>query len=167
MVDREPETKASRRARAAFMAMRIAFAAVFAINVQCAVSFIVWPASFTGAYELLGAAGEAAVRGMGVAFLMWNATYPLVIANPARYRALAFVVVVQQVVGLAGESFVLAMLPAGHDALAASIMRFIAFDAAGLVALACTLAWQCSASAALPAEGLRKGAARDGGRADR
>ena len=85
--------------------------------------------------------GAAAVRGLGVAFLMWNATYPAVIANPRRFRALYAVVLVQQAVGLAGESWILLSLPAGHAALAASIVRFIAFDAVGLVLMAAAFAW--------------------------
>lgn len=130
-------------ARVALWTVRIAFCAVFLVNVQCAASFILWPGSFAGAYELSGVAGEAAVRGMGVTFLMWNATYPLVIWRPSRYRALAGVVVAQQAIGLFGESLVLATLPAGHDALAASILRFIVFDGAGLVLMAAALAWLC------------------------
>ena len=96
---------------------------------------------FAGGFELAGVPGAAAVRGLGVAFLMWNATYPPVIANPRRFRALFAVVLVQQAVGLAGESWILLSLPVGHAALAASIIRFIAFDAAGLVLMAAALAW--------------------------
>ena len=129
------------RARIALDAVRVAYAVVFAINVQCALSFALWPGSFAGAYELSGVAGEAAVRGIGVAFLMWNATYPLVIANPAKHRALAGVVIAQQVIGLVGESAILATLPAGHDVLAGSILRFIAFDAAGLAIMVAAFAW--------------------------
>lgn len=55
------------------------------------------------------------------------------IASPRRFRALFAVVLVQQAIGLAGESFILWGLPAGHEVLAGSILRFIAFDAAGLV----------------------------------
>lgn len=120
---------------------RIAVAIVFVLNVQCALQFAFWPASFAGAYELSGVAGEAAVRGLGVAFLMWNATYPAVIASPRRFRALYVVVLVQQAIGLVGESAILLGLPAGHDVLAASILRFIAFDAAGLIVVAAAFAW--------------------------
>ena len=112
------------------VAARIAVALVFALNVQCALQFVLWPEAFAGAYELSGVAGEAAVRGLGVAFLMWNATYPPVIASPRRFRALYVVVLVQQAIGLVGETAILLGLPGGHEVLAASILRFIAFDAA-------------------------------------
>lgn len=122
--------------------MRVAFAAVFAMNVQCAVQFALWPADFCAAYELSGVAGEAAVRGIGIAFLMWNVTYPAVIVDPERFRALGWVVLVQQLVGLVGESLLLLTLPAGHDVLAASVLRFVVFDGAGLVLMAA--AWACA-----------------------
>lgn len=117
----------TRGQRAAGIAARVAVALVFAVNVQCAASFALWP--------------EAFAPGLGVAFLMWNATYPPVIANPRRFRALFAVLLVQQVVGLTGESWILLSLPVGHAALAASIIRFIAFDAAGLMLMAAALSW--------------------------
>lgn len=119
--------------------VRVTFAVVFAINVQCALQFVLWPADYSAAYELSGVAGEAAVRGIGIAFLMWNVTYPAVIANPERFQALGWVVLVQQLVGLVGESCLLLMLPAGHDVLASSVLRFVAFDGAGLVLMG--IAW--------------------------
>lgn len=122
-------------------AARIAVGVVFLLNVQCALSFALWPGAYVGGFELSGTAGEVAVRGLGVAFLMWNVTYPAVVVNPRRFQALFVVVLVQQLVGLAGESWILLGLPAGHEALAASIGRFIAFDAAGLAAMAASFAW--------------------------
>ena len=104
--------------RAAWLA-RAAFLLVFAINVP----------------------GAAAVQGLGIAFLMWNATYPAVIASPLRFRAVAVIVLVQQAIGLAGESWLRFGLPAGHAALSASIERFILFDAAGLVLMAAAFGW--------------------------
>ncbi len=115
---------------------RAAVLAVFCLNVQCALQFVLWPGRFAGAYELSGAAGEAAVRGLGVAFLMWNATYPPVIAAPSRHRALYLVVLAQQAIGLLGETGILLSLPEGHGTLAASLLRFIAFDGGGLVLMA-------------------------------
>lgn len=123
------------------IAARIAVAIVFALNVQCALQFVLWPDAFARAYELSGTAGEAAVRGLGVAFLMWNATYPAVIASPRRFQALYAVVLVQQTIGLVGETAILLGLPAGHEVLAASILRFIAFDAGGLALIAAAFAW--------------------------
>ena len=129
-----------RRGRALTWCVRGAFAAVLAVNVACALQFAFAPASSMGAYGLSGTAGEAACRGMGVAFLMWNCTYPLVIWKPQRHTTLAGVVLAQQVVGLIGESAIRATLPAGHDLLASSIDLFIVFDAAGLLLMGISLA---------------------------
>lgn len=138
---RRPPSSPRRRGRALTWCVRGAFAAVLAVNVACALQFAFAPASSMGAYGLSGTAGEAACRGMGVAFLMWNCTYPLVIWRPARHRALAGVVLAQQVVGLAGETAILAGLPADHAALAGGIMRFVAFDGFGLAVMAGAFAW--------------------------
>ena len=119
---------------------RALIALVFAINVQCALQFILWPGAYTGAYQVEGASAEAMVRTVGICFLMWNATYPPVIARPDRYRVLFGAVVAQQVIGLVGESLLLASLQPGLEVLASSIMRFVVFDAAGLVLLAITFA---------------------------
>ena len=52
-----------------------------------------------------------------------------------RYRVLFGVVIAQQAIGFAGESLLLSGLGAGLEVLAGSIMRFAAFDGAGLVLL--------------------------------
>ena len=119
---------------------RVLVAVVFIWNVQCAVQFIVWPDAYVAAYQLEGASAEAVVRSFGICFLMWNATYPPVIANPGRHRMLFGVVIAQQAIGLVGESLLLAGFGADLAAMAASVMRFIAFDAAGLVLLVAAFA---------------------------
>lgn len=119
--------------KAATWFARIAFTVVFAVNVHCALSFALLPADYVSAYELSGVAGEAAVRGIGIAFLMWNATYPAFIVAPQRFRVLGWIILAQQAIGLIGESLLLAGIPAGHGVLASSITRFIAFDGVGLV----------------------------------
>ena len=135
-------------------AARVLVALVMASNVLCAVQFIVWPGAYAGAYQLEGLAAPYIVQSFGIVFLMWNATYPPVIARPCRYRVLFGVVVAQQAIGLAGESLLRATLPAGLDVLAASVARFIAFDAAGLIllAIACALTVSKPAGTSSPAE---------------
>lgn len=128
--------KVPRRVTAATWVVRLCFAFVFVANVQCALGFALAPEAYMGAYELGGVPGRVATQGIGIAFLMWNCTYPLVIWRPERHRALASVVLAQQVVGLVGESLIRATLPAGHDLLASSIDLFITFDAIGLVLMA-------------------------------
>ena len=114
---------------------RALVALVFIVNVQCALQFILWPSAYTAAYQVEGASAETMVRTVGICFLMWNATYPPVIARPERYRMLFGVVLAQQTIGLAGESLLLLDLQPGLEVLASSITRFIAFDAGGLVLL--------------------------------
>ena len=121
-------------------AVRVCFAFVFVVNVQCALGFALTPEAYLSAYELAGVPGRVAAQGIGVAFLMWNCTYPLVIWKPQRHTTLAGVVLAQQVVGLIGESAIRASLPAGHDLLASSIDLFIAFDAVGLLLMGVSLA---------------------------
>lgn len=138
---------AGRPSRASLWFCRIAYAIVFILNVQCALSFCLAPDQFMGAYELSGTAGRVAVRGIGIAFLMWNATYPPVIAAPQRFRSLAAVVLAQQTIGLVGESLLRASLPEQNAVLAGSITRFIVFDGAGLVLMAAAFAMLAVSSA--------------------
>lgn len=118
---------------------RVCFGLVFVINVQCAVSFVVNPAGFAGGFGLSGEAGNVAVAGMGVAFLMWNATYPLFIWQPRRWPVLGGVIIAQQVIGLVGESLIYSQLGPLAAVAGTAILRFIAFDAAGLVLMAASL----------------------------
>ena len=108
---------------------------VFAINIRCIIAFIFFAENYIRAYELTGVPGMVAIQGIGVAFLMWNTTYPLVIVRPDKFRILFIVVIAQQIVGLLGETFILLTMPSGYDILAGNILRFIIFDAAGLVLL--------------------------------
>ena len=126
----------SRSLSVATWIVRLCFAFVFVVNVQCALGFALMPEAYMGAYELGGVPGRVATQGIGIAFLMWNCTYPLVIWQPRRHHTLVGVVLAQQAVGLIGESLIRATLPAGHDLLASSIDLFIAFDAIGLVLMA-------------------------------
>ena len=113
---------------------RIAFALVFLVNIACALQFIVDPASYVGAYQLEGTGAVAAIQGYGVVFLMWNATYPLFVFRPDRFMVLGAIILLQQAIGLLGESIIFAMLPdAGAEVLACSVMRFMAFDGIGLL----------------------------------
>jgi len=119
---------------------RLAVLVVFVGNIDCAVRFLLFPESYAAGFELSGVAGAAAVQGLAVAFLMWNATYPLVIINPERYRVLFAVVLAQQLIGLIGESFILSSIGSDHTLLRESILRFIAFDAFGFIIMAIAFA---------------------------
>ena len=111
---------------------RAAVGAVFLMNVWCAVTFLGWPDRFAGSFEVGGAPGGAIVQAFGVLFLMWNATYPAVIWRPRGQHVLFAVILVQQTIGLAGETWLVLSLPAGHPVLWATGVRFILFDGVGL-----------------------------------
>lgn len=114
---------------------RAALGIVFAWNVQCALVFLLAPERYAPGLELAGLPGRVAVQAFGVLFLMWNATFPPVIINPDKNRTLFGVVLVQQAIGVVGDLWLRCSLPAGHEALGAAILRFVAFDAAGLLLL--------------------------------
>ena len=114
---------------------RLILAIVFLLNVSCALAFVARPEAYAPSFEVGGVAGVTLVRGIGILFLMWNATYPLAIWHPWHYRRLVLIIVVQQAIGVAGETWMLLGLPPGHEVLAASGWRFVAFDAAGLLAM--------------------------------
>ncbi|MFQ6100218.1 MAG: hypothetical protein ACE5OS_03135 [Anaerolineae bacterium] len=139
--------------RATLWLARLALAVVFCINVSCALAFVARPGAYAPGFEVGGVAGQVLVRGMGILFLMWNVTYPLAIWNPSRYRWLFLIVIVQQAIGLAGETWMLLTLPPGHATLATTGWRFIAFDGGGFVAMLGTfiLMWLSGRRAAGPA----------------
>ena len=130
--------KSSAQKQVAPWMARIAVAIVFVINVQCACAFIFFPDHYLASYGLSGIAGSAAIQGIGVCFLMWNVTYPLVIFKPDTYQSIFAIVLIQQIVGLLGESFIYFSLGSTQSLLANSIMRFIIFDGAGLIAMGLT-----------------------------
>jgi hypothetical protein len=112
---------------------RLAVGFVFIINLSCAFAFILQPERYAPGFELSGLPGRVAVQGFGILFLMWNATYPPVLLHPARQKTLFSVILVQQFIGLAGETWLWLQLPNAHAALQATGLRFILFDGFGLI----------------------------------
>ena len=115
---------------------RLLIGIVFLWNVQCVIAFLLAPATFAPGFELSGAAGAAAVRGMGVLFLMWNVPYAVALWHPVRHRVSLNEAIAMQTIGLIGESLILLSLGGAHPVAAGSVTRFIAFDGAGLLLLA-------------------------------
>jgi hypothetical protein len=109
---------------------------VILFNLQAAALFLLWPARFTPGFELGGAVGGAMLRGLGVLFVMWNVPYAVALWHPVRHRISLYEALAMQIIGLAGEAIIYLSLPATHELLRASILRFIGFDALGLVLLA-------------------------------
>ena len=114
---------------------RLLIAVVVAWNLQCALVFFLNPAAFAPGFELSGLPGEAAVRGFAVLFVMWNVPYMVALWHPQRNRVSLWEALAMQVVGVIGESLILFSIPAEHSALHVSILRFIIFDAAGVLLL--------------------------------
>ena len=115
---------------------RVLIGAVILWNVQCAVAFFAAPATYAPGFELNGPAGEAMVRGLGVLFLMWSVPYCVALLHPVRHRTSLYEAIAMQAIGLVGESLILWSLGAGHPVVSDTVLRFIAFDGAGLVLLA-------------------------------
>jgi hypothetical protein len=115
---------------------RILIGLVILWNLQAALAFLAAPGHYAPAFELAGVPGQAAVRGVAVLFLMWNVPYLVAAWQPRRNRLALGEALVMQLIGLIGEGFILSTLDPGHALLRASILRFIVFDAAGLVLLA-------------------------------
>ena len=114
---------------------RVCIGAVLLANVQCAVVFWWSPQIYAPTFELAGVSGEAAVRGIGVLFLMWNVPYVIALWHPRRHRVSLWEAVAMQTIGVAGETFIALTLPPGYVTLRASLTRFILFDGSGLAAL--------------------------------
>lgn len=120
---------------------RAAFSLVFLINMQCAISFVIFPEDFVTSFQLSYTDGNIeesiasvqSVRALGIAFMMWNVTYPFFIYKPSRYRVIGIVILLQQLIGLLGETYILLCIPDTMATLSDSILRFIIFDLAGLM----------------------------------
>jgi len=115
-----------------FWFARLAVGLVFIVNLSCALSFIFQPERYAAGFELAGLQGKVVVQSFGILFLMWNATYPPVLLHPQRQMTLFAVILVQQAIGVAGETWMWLGLPPGHTALWSTGLRFIIFDGLGL-----------------------------------
>jgi hypothetical protein len=124
------------RSKTAWLA-RVLILAVLGWNVQCAVLFMVSPDAYSGGFGLNGSTGATVVRSLGLLFLMWNIPYIFALIRPYRWKICLITAVIQQSVGLAGEISIRAS--ATEAVIRASVLRFIQFDAAGLVLLLATL----------------------------
>src|SRR3989304_344265 len=99
--------------------------AVFLVNLQSVLAFLLWPGRYAPAFELGGVAGAAMVRGLGVLFLMWNVPYAVALWHPVRHRNFLCVALAMQAIGLVGETLIYTSLPVTSEILRASILRFI------------------------------------------
>ncbi len=114
---------------------------VLAMNLQCALTYILNPLPYVAPFELSGEPGRAAVIGIGILFVMWQVPYVFALAHPLRNRRSLLEAVLMQGIGLVGETLLLRSIPLLHTALRASILRFVIFDAAGLLFLLAAAAY--------------------------
>ena len=114
---------------------RLLIGVVIAWNLQAALAFFISPGAFAPGFELSGAAGEAAMRGVAVLFAMWNVPYLFALWYPVRNRLSFKEALIMQALGLLGETSIFWSLGAEHVLLRASILRFVLFDGSGLVLL--------------------------------
>ena len=116
-------------------ASRLLIAVVVAWNLECALTFLLTPAAYAPGFELTGIPGQAAVRGFAVLFVMWNIPYLVALWNPQHNRLSLWEALAMQVIGVIGESLIFVSIPLEHFVLHASLLRFIAFDGAGVLCL--------------------------------
>ena len=116
-------------------AARLLIAVVVAWNLQAALIFLLTPERFAPGFELSGVPGAAAVRGIAVLFIMWNIPYLVALWHPQRNRVSLWEALAMQSVGVLGESLILLSIPLAHSSLHASLLRFITFDAFGVLLL--------------------------------
>jgi len=108
---------------------------VLFLNVQCAFQFLFFPERYVYGFELAGEPGRIAVQGIGILFLMWNIPYLFAAIDPLKHFISLVESVIMQGIGLAGETMLYLSLAVEHQPLKITGMRFIVFDAGGLLAL--------------------------------
>lgn len=114
---------------------RVLIFLVLAMNLQCALTYILNPFPYVAPFELSGEPGQAAVVGIGILFIMWQVPYVFALIHPLRNHRSLLEAVIMQAIGLLGESLLFRSIPLTHTTLRASILRFIIFDAGGLLLL--------------------------------
>jgi len=114
---------------------RVLIFLVVAMNLQCAFAYIFNPLPYVAPFELGGEPGRVAVIGIGILFVMWQVPYVFALVHPQRNRRSLLEANLMQGIGLAGETLLLRSIPEVYAALKASILRFVIFDAVGLLLL--------------------------------
>jgi hypothetical protein len=133
-----PAEAVQREARKVWIA-RLLVAIVIFINLQAALQYLLNPNAYSGAFELEGIPGMAAVMGVGILYVMWQVPYVFAAINPTAHRLSMTEAVLMQAIGLLGETWLRSRIPVEHTVLRNSILRYIVFDAGGLVLL--VVAW--------------------------
>ena len=114
---------------------RLLIGSVLFINLQSAITYLLWPDRYAPGFEMSGEIGAAMVRALGVLFVMWNVPYVVAVWNPIRYRTALYMAIAMQAIGLLGETWIYFTLFPDHEVARAAILRFVVFDGLGLLAL--------------------------------
>ena len=125
---------------------------VLVVNVQSAILFLWQPEKYAPGFQLSSVEGFAAVRGIGLLFLMWNVPSFVALLDPLKHRVSLFAALMMQTIGVFGESLIYLSLPSGYATLQNSISRFILFDSLGLALL--LMAVLVTRPFPIPAEGV-------------
>ena len=133
-----PAEAVQRETRKVWIA-RLLVAVVIFINLQAAMQYLLNPNAYSGAFELEGIPGMAAVMGVGILYVMWQVPYVFAAINPIAHRLSLPEAVLMQAIGLLGETWLRSRIPVEHTVLRNSILRYIFFDDGGLVLL--VVAW--------------------------
>ena len=114
---------------------RVLILIVLFLNIQCAILFLWTPEVYIPGFELNGVPGRAMIQGMGILFLMWSVPYWMALIHPVRNKLSLFEAVIMQAIGVVGESILFVQISNEHIVMRNSALRFIIFDAGGLVLL--------------------------------
>jgi hypothetical protein len=115
--------------------IRLLVVIVIFMNLQAALQYLLNPSAYIGAFELEGIPGMTAVMGMGILYVMWQVPYIVAAINPIAHRLSLTEAVVMQTIALVGETWLRSRIPLEHAILRGSILRYIWFDAGGLILL--------------------------------
>jgi hypothetical protein len=126
----------SQKSTTILWAIRVLVAIVFLWNIQCTLAFLIFPARYTSSFQLpSNVIGITIIRSIGLLFLMWNVPYFFAALQPIRWKICLDISFIQQFIGVLGELWILSSLPT-EPVIRSSILRFLSFDATGLVILA-------------------------------
>lgn len=123
------------KSQVSLLISRLLIFVVLAMNLQCAVLYLVNPEPYAAAFELSAEEGRAVVIGFGILFFMWQVPYVFALVHPLRHFQSLVEAVLMQAIGLIGEWLLFRTILMDHVLQRATILRFILFDAAGLLLL--------------------------------
>lgn len=114
---------------------RLLITPVIFFNLQCSLVFLITPGRYAASFDLHEPPGLYMIQGLGLLFLMWNIPYLTALIDPIRHTTSLTEAVIMQAIGAFGETILLLNIPTEYQNLQASVIRFIYFDAGGLLIL--------------------------------